>query len=241
MTAAAADRGAPPRYLEPGVFDDWGLRAVVTTRAAGSFSFASAEPAHEVTGRWTWLQREVTGRVPRLASATQVHGSAIAVHRAGWRGWLRVPDADGHLALHAGIALAVTVADCVPVFLAHPSGVAALLHSGWRGTAAGITEHAIRALADHGLAPSTLRLYLGPAVCGACYEVGEAVHAAVTGTSHPRPSCLDLRASIADRGRAAGVRDVLVDDACTRCQGDRFFSHRAGDAGRQLAVFELPT
>ena len=34
----------------------------------------------------------------------------------------------------------------------------------------------------------------------------------------------------------AGVRDVSISPWCTRCDNDRFFSHRAGDAGRQLGV-----
>jgi copper oxidase (laccase) domain-containing protein len=47
---------------------------------------------------------------------------------------------------------------------------------------------------------------------------------------------VDLRALIADHARAAGVTRISVSALCTRCDNDRFFSHRAGDAGRQLGV-----
>jgi copper oxidase (laccase) domain-containing protein len=132
--------------------------------------------------------------------------------------------------------MAVTVADCVPVFLAHPSGAAAVLHSGWRGTAARITEAAIALLAEHGLPPAELRLHLGPAICGECYEVSADVYAQLTGRDPGQPTCIDLRGLIADHARAAGVRRISVSPSCTRCDNHTFFSHRAGDPGRQLGV-----
>ena len=107
------------------------------------------EPVREVMARWTALRRAARRGTTRLATATQVHGAG---HRActqpGWRGWLRGPDADGHLAPERGTAMAVTVADCVPVFIAHPRAPSAALHSGWRGTAARITEAAIAEFVD---------------------------------------------------------------------------------------------
>jgi copper oxidase (laccase) domain-containing protein len=36
------------------------------------------------------------------------------------------------------------------------------------------------------------------------------------------------------------VRDISISDVCTRCDNARFFSHRAGDAGRQLGVIVAP-
>jgi YfiH family protein len=132
--------------------------------------------------------------------------------------------------------MAVTVADCVPVFVAHPSGAAAALHSGWRGTAAGITSRAIELLVDQGFAAHDLRLHCGPAICGKCYEVSADVYGQLTGRQVTAPAPVDLRALIADQARALGVREISVSPLCTRCDNDRFYSHRAGDAGRQLGV-----
>ena len=128
------------------------------------------------------------------------------------------------------------MADCVPVFLAHPSGAVALLHSGWRGTAARIVERAVALFAARGLAPGDLALHAGPAICGACYEVSPEVYAALTGEATGRHRTVDLRALIVRHAEAVGVRTVAVSARCTRCDNDRFFSHRAGDPGRQLAV-----
>jgi copper oxidase (laccase) domain-containing protein len=79
------------------------------------------------------------------------------------------------------------------------------------------------------------RVHLGPAICGRCYEVGPDVYSAVTGTAVDRPTLLDLRQVIAQQARQAGVA-ATISSWCTRCHNDRFFSHRAGDSGRQLGV-----
>jgi copper oxidase (laccase) domain-containing protein len=134
----------------------------------------------------------------------------------------------------------VTVADCVPVYVAHPAGAVALLHSGWRGTVAGILARAVGALAARGLAAAELRVLLGPAICGACYEVSPDVYAQLTGRAVGRPTPVDLRAVIASHARALGVREVLATDACTRCDNEVYYSHRAGDAGRQVGVLFAP-
>lgn len=217
-------------------FADLGVLAFTTTRAVGSFGMASEEPAKVITERWGALRQELRRAGPRLATASQVHGSTVLVHATCWEGWLRADDADGHVAIDRGTALAVTVADCVPVFMAHSSGATGLLHSGWRGTAARIVERGVDSLVKRGIPAGELRLHLGPAICGDCYEVSGDVYAALMGTNPGRPTHVDLRAIIADHARRAGVRDISVSAWCTRHHNERFFSHRAGDAGRQLGV-----
>ncbi len=213
-----------------------GFTAFTTGRAAGSFGTQTDEPVRDVMGRWSALRSLAGGQAGRLATAVQVHGADILVHEGGWKGWLRGPEADGHIAPRRGTALVVTVADCVPVFIAHPSGVCAALHSGWRGTAARITEQAIARLEALGCPANELLLHCGPAICGKCYEVSPDVHAQLTGRTPGAPATVDLRALIADHARARGVRTMSVSPLCTRCDNDRFYSHRAGDAGRQVGV-----
>jgi hypothetical protein len=217
-------------------FESWGIRAFTTTRDAGTFSLSSTEPVNEVMGRWTAVQRELADLARRVATIRQVHGTRVLVHTGGWEGWLRGDEADGHIASEKGIALAVGVADCVPVFIAHPSGIVALLHSGWRGTAAGITTEAIAALARYGLPPDELAIHLGPAICGRCYEVSADVREQLTGQPVTRPGHVDLRSLIAEQAAETGVQKISVSSSCTKCDNDRFFSHRAGDKGRQIAV-----
>lgn len=236
MTGGTAEAGLPTVETVD-EFRAFGITAFTTGRAAGSFSMASSDPARDVAARWDRLRDGLAAvGVRRLATSHQVHGHAIHAHQPGWEGWLRAEPADGHVVVDRGTALAVSVADCVPVFLAHPSGAVGALHSGWRGTAGRIVERGIATLAHRGLAPSEVRVHLGPAICGGCYEVSADVYGQLTGRSVDRPTTVDLRALIAGHARAAGVRHVTVSDRCTRCDHALLFSHRGGDAGRQLAV-----
>lgn len=218
-------------------FAPFGIRAFTTTRPSGTFGLSSDEPVGVVMKRWAQLRHELRPGGARLTSATQVHGSRVVVHGAGWEGWLRVDDADGHATMERELAIVVGVADCVPVFIAHPSGAIALLHSGWRGTAARIVERGIEALSHRGFPAAELRIHLGPAICGDCYEVGPDVYRQLSGHDSSGSSCrVDLRELIASHAQAAGVRHITKSARCTRCDNERLFSHRAGDAGRQLAV-----
>jgi polyphenol oxidase len=217
-------------------FADFGVRAFTTTRHAGSFALSGSEPVGEAMGQWTRLQQFIAPDARALVLGRQVHGDRVLEHFGGWSGWLRTPEADGQIGAERGIALAVTIADCVPVFIAHPSGVVALLHSGWRGTAARLTETAIAALGRAGRPAPELRIHLGPAICGRCYEVSADVREQLTGMPANRPGHVDLRLLIAERAREAGVRELTVSEFCTKCDNDKFFSHRAGDEGRQVAV-----
>ena len=124
-----------PKEDVPG-FASFGIRAFTTTRDAGTFSLSGGDPVGEVMARWTSLQEALSPYSLRTVIGRQVHGTTVLTHRGGWEGLLRTGLADGHLAAERGIALAVSVADCVPIFMAHQSGVVAVLHSGWRGTVA---------------------------------------------------------------------------------------------------------
>lgn len=213
-----------------------GFHAFTTVRETGSFNVMGEERAADVMARWYALVSYLGQWAPRFATARQVHGDVVHRHEAGWAGWLRAPDGDGHFAAEPGIAMAVTVADCVPVFIAHPGGASAMIHAGWRGTAAGILGKGIARFREAGIATADLAIHLGPSICGRCYEVGPDVYHALTGAQVDRPTCADLRQLLASQAEAAGVRRVSISRWCTRCHNDRFFSHRCGDPGRQLGV-----
>ncbi|MCE9600765.1 MAG: polyphenol oxidase family protein [Gemmatimonadetes bacterium] len=217
-----------------------GVHAFVTTRAAGSFGLPEQGEDAAATARWHALQQAlVPAGAPRLASARQVHGTRVLVHAGAWEGWVRVDGADGHLLTEGGAA-AVTIADCVPVFVAHPSGVVAVVHAGWRGVAGGILPETFRAFAARGLPGDELVVHLGPSICGRCYEVGETVYEQLTGWSTTRPRNVDLRALLAEQSKQFGVTRWTASGECTKCDNDLLFSHRAGDAGRQVAVIVAP-
>ena len=218
-------------------FTSFGVHALTTTRQFGTLSSASDEPIRDVMARWDAVRSHVASHgVVRLATAAQVHGSRVLVHQPGWSGWLRELEADGHFSSARTTAMAVSIADCVPVFLAHPGGATALLHSGWRGTAAHIVEKGIATFIECGMRAADLRMHLGPAICGDCYEVSPDVIQRLTGERISKPRTVDLRALIAGHARSVGVANITISPSCTRHHNTRFFSHRAGDKGRQISL-----
>jgi copper oxidase (laccase) domain-containing protein len=137
--------------------------------------------------------------------------------------------------------LTVSIADCVPVFVVDPAARrVALLHAGWRGAAGGILERGLAELPGTEGA-SELFVHLGPSICGQCYEVGPEVFEALDLPRPGGPTPIDLRAVLAERAVKAGVEPshVSVSERCTRCEGGVFFSHRGGDAGRQVAYLGI--
>jgi hypothetical protein len=224
-------------------FADLGVRALVTTRAAGDFNLGGTSEVGAVMRRWESLRSTLGAQGPgsRFATSAQVHGVRIIRHGADWEGWVRVESADGHLSAVPGTGLGITIADCVPIFLAHPSGAVAILHAGWRGTAGGILRAGLAVFRAEGLAPRDVRVHLGPAICGRCYEVGPDVYAKLTKRESAEAKTVDLRELLSAEARSVGVVAVSTSRRCTRCDNDEFFSHRAGDAGRQVAAIIAPS
>jgi hypothetical protein len=238
--AIGTDDSNPLTNAEPVPGLPCGFAGWTTTRAAGSFGLASDERVDHVMARWAALGEALAAvGVSRLASASQVHGAEVVRHRGGWNGWLRQRGVDGHITSERGTALAVTVADCTPVFIVHPAGAVAALHAGWRGTAAGILDVGLDAMAELGFPVSECLVHLGPSICGNCYEVGPEVFEAMTGVRPVSKGLLDVRAVLADQAARRGVAELTVSPLCTRCHQERLFTHRGGDAGRQLGIIAL--
>lgn len=204
------------------------------SRDLGLFGDAPAGPVH---ARWEAL-RQALGAVS-VVHARQPHGRTVRLHGVTSPGLTLAPPCDGHLTRSPGVALAISVADCVPVYLVAPeSRVVGVVHAGWRGAAAGILEGAVQRLGDHlGVAPRALHLHLGPAICGDCYEVGPEVHQGLGLAVPEGPKPVDLRGVLARRAGSLGIAPERTTRSshCTLCGEARLFSHRGGDAGRQMA------
>lgn len=122
-----------------------------------------------------------------------------------------VPLADALVTTRRGIGLMVRVADCVPVLLADASAaVVGAVHAGRRGLALDITTRTVARM--RGLGADDIRAWVGPHVCGGCYEVpsemrdevAAAVPAARAETSWGTPS-LDLGAGVTAQLAASGI------------------------------------
>ena len=228
---------------------DWaerfGLVAGVTLRPM-SFGLWTEEQVGQVMSRWRAFCALFAPRFPTIVLSHQVHGSAVRWHdaRTLGEGWLVLDGLDGHATADRGVLLTITVADCIPVYLAVPEkGAVALLHAGWRGTAAKVLERGVDILKWRGFArASDIVMHCGVGICGNCYEVGSEVAAQFGLSSTAAAVKLDLREVLAAQARALGIKDVSISPWCTADDRDRFFSHRAsgGRDGRMVAYLGRP-
>ncbi|MER5491875.1 peptidoglycan editing factor PgeF [Streptomyces sp. NPDC002454] len=169
----------------------------------------------------------------------QVHGKEVAVVD-GPRGEAPAPRVDAVVTARRGLPLAVLTADCVPVLLADPvAGVVAAAHAGRPGLVAGVVPAAVAAMVELGALPSRLLARTGPAVCGGCYEVPEAMRAEVAAAvpaAHAETTwgtpAVDVVAGVHAQLEQLGVRDRKRSGACTRESHDHFSYRRDRTTGR---------
>lgn len=223
-----------------------GARAAFSTRAGGvsdapfdslNLGYLTDDDRDAVVGNRRRLTAALGLDPTRVLCGRQVHGAELAVHLEPQdpspfdSPGVGVAEVDGQVATEAGLSPLVFVADCLPVALAGPGGVA-MLHCGWRGLAAGIIAHGVEAVAATDAA-------IGPGIGPCCYEVGGEVLVtfAALGIDAPGPT-LDLTAVARRMLADAGVGRIEAAELCTSCEQGRFFSHRrdAGRTGRQAGL-----
>lgn len=200
--------------------------------------------AASTKGGWDTAVAAVGMPLP-VVTARQVHGADV-VEAARWT---ERPPADAVVTGARGLLVGVVTADCTPVLLVEPQRrVAAAVHAGWRGAAAGVVEAAITMLRTRfAVEPSELRACIGPTIGACCYQVGTEVRDAFVARTGDRTAAtwradgdrfrLDLRAAVTQLLHDAGVDDVVAVGPCTMC-GDGWCSYRrdGAGAGRQIGV-----
>jgi YfiH family protein len=178
------------------------------------------------------------GRRPEnVVMGRQVHGAELRLHQAPqqprvYADAVRSPDeVDAHATAELELTPLVMVADCLPVALSGPGGVA-MAHCGWRGLAAGVVAGAVEAVDAKAAA-------VGPGIGPCCYEVGEEVlkrFQDLGGVARGR--MLDLTAVATRLLERAGVEEIESSGLCTSCNEELFYSHRRDGerTGRQAGV-----
>jgi polyphenol oxidase len=223
----------------------YGVVAGITTRGRGfSLGLWSEENVGQVMTRWRAFRAAFRSAFPMLVLSHQVHGTLVQWHRQEADGWLILDGLDGHATATRGTLLAITVADCVPVYFTVPHKRAvALLHAGWRGTAAHILERGVELLKREAFVrASEIVMHCGVGVCGECYEVGSEVLTQFSGRPETAPGHVDLRAVLAQQARALGLTEISISPWCSAHDRERFLSHRAsgGRDGRMVAYLGIP-
>jgi YfiH family protein len=210
-----------------------GVSIAFTNAEAGNLALHVGDDPDEVGRRRVDLERAIGVAPLGLRFMNQVHGNTVTVMDQD----TAAPEADAMVS--RGVPLAVMVADCIPVLLAgeSPDGpVLAAVHAGRPGIAIGVIPAAVDRLKSLGAVG--IRAWLGPSICGNCYEVpaglqdevSAVVPAARTTTSWGTPG-LDLPAGARSQLDQAGV-SVEYSGPCTLETPSLFSYRRNSNTGR---------
>jgi len=193
----------------------------------------------------------VCDEVRAIRFGRQVHGNLIAsLSEDASRPFSEAAEVgmcDGLITDEPGLGLALQTADCVPVLM-WADGVAAAVHAGWRGIAAGIHLRAVRRfLVEYGVPASRLRVCLGPSVEACHYEVGrEVIEVLAERGADPAAWCeerrVDLRALLGLELENCGLKKENIESVgpCTACDTGYASYRRDGEsAGRQISLIVL--
>jgi YfiH family protein len=213
--------------------------------------------SEETRRDWAQVADAVGVPADRLWRMRQVHGCDVFRVNDGTPS--TPPQVDAIVTNRADVALAVQVADCVPLLLADPrTGAVAATHAGWRGTAANVAAATVAQLVrDDGVRPADLIAAIGPSIGPQCFQVGPEVREAFenAGTTTASASLqpgrwfapdtsdrlrLDIWRANHDQLVAAGLDPARVHIAglCTVTHVAHFFSYRREQqaTGRLLGV-----
>ena len=245
ITEQPAGDASVPRLELREWAEQYGLVAGITIRGHGfGLGLWSDDNVGQVMTRWRAFHAAVARSFPALVTGHQVHGTAVRWQEQRADGWLLLDDVDGHATNAEGLLLTVTVADCIPVYLAVPhKGAIALLHAGWRGVAGAVLERGVEVLKRHAFARGDdIVMHCGVGICGACYEVGPEVAVRFNAGADAGQQHIDLRAILVHQARHLGISQVSVSSWCSAHHHERFFSHRAsaGRDGRMVAYLGRP-
>ncbi len=208
---------------------------------------AGDDPAHVMRNR-ELLKRHIGAE--SLQFLDQVHG--VDVVRVGRNTTSRVPTADAMWTDEAGIALIIQTADCLPVmFASRDDSVVGAAHAGWRGVACNVVQALLKSLP---VAPRELSVWMGPAITGRNYEVGDDVREAMNlvvpnsvldtacaPSAIPGKWWLDLVPIVTWQLESEGVDSnaITASGLCTFGEPERFYSYRREGRTGRLASFIL--
>jgi YfiH family protein len=174
-----------------------------------------------------------------VAYMNQVHGNLVVEVEARQ---VLTPTADALVTRQKDLALAVMVADCIPLLMANTSAVAAV-HVGRRGLINGLARKALQQLRAIDTSPITA--VVGPSICGSCYEVSEDVYREVVDLYPVAASAtvdgtfaLDLSQALIEELRGDSVT-VIDESSCTAEDPALYSYRRDGVTGRQVGVIWL--
>ncbi|GAB3695917.1 peptidoglycan editing factor PgeF [Nocardiopsis oceani] len=226
-----------------------GVRAAVTERKGGvsqppydslNLGLGTGDTRERVLANRARAAEDFGFDIGRVVWMNQVHSADVLVAtEPGAAG-----TCDGVVTTRSDLVLASMAADCLPVLAADAgAGVLGAAHSGRLGTAHGVAVNLVEAMVAQGARLASLSVFLGPTICGRCYEVPPELQAETAehvpeaaSTTRQGTTGVDMLAAVTAQLRRSGVSDITTDGRCT-LESDELFSHRGHAPTGRFASF----
>ncbi|MHA7154935.1 polyphenol oxidase family protein [Arthrobacter sp. TMN-50] len=215
-----------------------------TTAGAGNLALHVGDEPLSVGQRRRDLEAAMGVAAGSLRFMHQTHSADAVMAHPGPVS--EVASADALVSSDGSVPLAVMVADCVPVVLSAgqgPGGASAVVHAGRQGVLTGVVANTVELMRLGGA--QDLVAWIGPAICGQCYEVPEelrhevaAVVPAAWATTRWGTPGLDLPGAVRSQLATLGVGTrTVADDASALCtlENESLYSHRRSAAAGRFA------
>ncbi|MBP6880494.1 peptidoglycan editing factor PgeF [Candidatus Saccharibacteria bacterium] len=177
--------------------------------------------------------------IEKVQFAPLVHGADIAVVTSNSSEI--IDNADSLITKQKNLAIALSVADCLPIVVSDGK-IVAVIHAGWRGTVKQIVSKTVEKMVSLGFKPENAVAALGPCICQKHFEVRDEAARLLRAASSEvdissEPYYADLVAINRQQLEDAGVRAVESLSICS-FESDEFYSYRAdnGKTGRNMAI-----
>ena len=183
-----------------------------------------------------------------ITTAQQTHSNNIQIVKDNL---FLYKNTDALISNKTNSLLLMNFADCVPIILySRKHNVGAIIHAGWRGTAARITPKTILKLEKElKIQPKEITALIGPAIGKCCFETDKDVFDQLEIDKNNKnlfetkneKYYIDLKEINNIQLRKQGVENIDICSYCTCCMSDIFFSYRKenGITARHSAIIKI--
>lgn len=221
------------------------VRIIFTSKLHGNLALNELSDAEQTRKNRLRLEAQINKPIV-FAHQTHSNDVALVTESSSITEFFKTPPkVDALVSARDDLALAMVVADCIPLALVDSKrGIFAAVHAGRKGVINFIAKQTLNEMTQLGSELNDVEAVIGPSICGRCYEVDPFMHdelakdfPAISSTTTWGTKALDLKAELENQLFQLGLQPKQVHNLniCT-LEDPSYFSYREGDKSSRFAT-----